>query len=117
MSILIKLGPTSVSGFAEDKDTAKKIRTNNLMPSFDRGEEVILDFSSVTYATQSFIHALIGEAINKHGEKVLDLIQFKNCSSQLQSLIALVVDYSLGGFSSSEKDVSQDETDVHNKES
>ena len=49
-------------------------------------------------ATQSFVHALIGEALKRYGAKALDRIEFRNCSRQLKSLIPLVVDYSLGGF-------------------
>ena len=97
MNILIKLDP-GVGGFAEDKDQAKAIRTSRLLPALDRGDGVILDFSGVNYATQSYVHALIGEALKKHGDSVLDRIEFRNCSPQLRSLVELVVDYSLSGF-------------------
>lgn len=93
----IKLGP-GVNGFAEDKDQAKKIRTEELLPALERGETVVIDFAAVRYATQSFVHALIGEALKKYGDNVLDHVEFQNCSPQLQSVIELVVDYSLGGF-------------------
>ncbi|MGI9304596.1 MAG: STAS-like domain-containing protein [Gammaproteobacteria bacterium] len=86
------------TGFAEDKDWARKIRISKILPALARGEEVGLDFAGIHYATQSFVHALIGEALKKHGEECLDQLDFKNCSTQLQSLIELVVDYSLGGF-------------------
>lgn len=89
---------SGVNGFAEDKDKAKRIRLGELLPALERGEMVVLDFAAVRYATQSFVHALIGEALKKYGEVVLDRIEFKNCSPQLQSVIELVVDYSLGGF-------------------
>lgn len=87
------------TGFAEDKDSARSIRISTLLPALGRGESVVLDFKRVSFATQSFMHALIGEAIKKHGEGILDSIEFRNCSTQLRSLIQLVVDYSLGGFS------------------
>lgn len=97
MKIKITLHP-STSGFAEDKDDAKNIRESKIIPALDRGDLIALDFSDVNFATQSFVHALIGEALNRFGEKSLELIEFKNCSPQLQGLIGLVVDYSLGGF-------------------
>jgi hypothetical protein len=90
--------PAGIDGFAEDKDEARNIRINDLLPALDRGESVVIDFGNIRYATQSYVHALIGEALRKHGEPVLDLIEFKNCSPQLRSLVELVVDYSLGGF-------------------
>lgn len=93
----IKLN-SGVNGFAEDKDYASQLRQENLLPALDRGEMVIIDFADVRYATQSFVHALIGEALNKYKEDFLDKVEFKNCSPQLQSVIELVVDYSLGGF-------------------
>ncbi len=70
-----------------------------ILPSLERGERVVLDFKGVSYATQSYIHALIGEPLKKYQDKALDKLEFKNRSPQLESLVSLVVDYSLGGFS------------------
>ncbi len=97
MREIIKLEP-GVGGFAEDKDQARALRISKLLPALDRGEQVVLDFSEIRYATQSYVHALIGEALRKYDEEILQRIEFKNCSPQLKSLIELVVDYSLGGF-------------------
>jgi hypothetical protein len=87
-----------VGGFAEDKDYARGLRQTKILPALDKGAHVNLDFALVRYATQSFVHALIGEALKKHGEQVLDRIEFQHCTPQIQSVIELVVDYSLGGF-------------------
>ena|SRR5438067_1705620 len=87
-----------IGGFAEDKDYARELRNNKILPALDSGERVALDFRLVKYATQSFIHALIGEPLKKYGEEVLDRIEFQQCTPQIQSVIELVVDYSLGGF-------------------
>ena len=84
--------------FAEDKEQAKSIRLKEIMPALQRGEKVVLDFRSVSYATQSYVHALIGEALQKHGESALERLEFRNCSPAVRSVIELVVDYSLGGF-------------------
>jgi hypothetical protein len=97
MSEDIKLRP-DVGGFAEDKDRAKSIRIQRILPALERKERIVLDFDGVAYATQSYVHALIGEALKRHGERALELIEFRNCSPQLRSLIELVVDYSFGGF-------------------
>ena len=87
-----------IGGFAEDKDYARDLRQKKILPALDKGAHVALDFGLVKYATQSFVHALIGEALKKHGEQVLDRIEFQRCTPQIQSVIELVVDYSLGGF-------------------
>lgn len=85
-------------GFAEDKDQAKAIRTSTILPALARSETLILDFEAIQYATQSFVHALIGEALQRYGEQALEKIEFRNCSEAVRSAIELVVDYSLGGF-------------------
>lgn len=90
--------------FAEDKDEAKKIRLEEILPALQQGENIALDFKSVRYATQSFVHALIGEALKQYGESALERIEFRNCSTQLKSIVELVVDYSLGGFATPEKE-------------
>jgi hypothetical protein len=98
MSVLIKLDP-GAGEFAEDKEFARRIRVSKLLPALERGDDVVLDFAGVTYATQSFVHALIGEALQQHGQGVLNRLEFRNCSPQMRSLVEFVVDYSLGGFS------------------
>lgn len=94
-----------IAGFAEDKDQARSLRINDLLPALERNNQIIIDFKDVKYATQSFIHALIGEPLKKYGERLLENIEFRNCSPQLRSVIALVVDYSIGGFKRDEKSV------------
>ncbi len=88
----------TVGDLAEDKDYARELRLKTILPLLEKDDSVVLDFQKIKYVTQSFVHALIGEALKKYGEKVLDKIEFKNCSEQIKSIIGLVVDYSLGGF-------------------
>lgn len=92
------------SAFAEDKDEAKKIRVDQILPTLEKGESIALDFKSIRYATQSFVHALIGEALKQYGEVVLEQIEFRNCSTQVKDIIHLVADYSLGGFADPESE-------------
>lgn len=97
LPLVIKLLGGS-TGFAEDKDEARRIRVEEILPALRDKQRVMLDFGSVTFSTQSFVHALLGEVLQRYGEDALDGIEFKNCSPQLKSLVQLVVDYSLGGF-------------------
>ena len=64
--------------FAENKDVAKDIRINEIIPELDAGKIVLLDFSNVDSATQSFMHALISEVIRKKGpvqkDKIIDIL-------------------------------------------
>ena len=90
--------PSGISGFVEDKDLARSLRKDEIIPTLDSGDTVVLDFSDVKYATQSFVHALVGEALKRFGDEALQRIEFRNCSQQLRSVIELVVDYSFTSF-------------------
>ena len=82
-----------VGAFAENKDLAREIRLEKILPALDRGEEVNLDFDKVESATQSFLHALISDVIRKKGISILDHIFFKNCNPTIKKLIEIVVEY------------------------
>lgn len=82
-----------VGQFADNKDLARDMRLNNLIPVLDQGETVVLDFEKVEGATQSFIHALISDLIRKYGNEILDRIQFKSCNETIKGIITIVVDY------------------------
>lgn len=94
---------SGVNGFAENKDQAKEIRLSRILPAIAHGRGVVLDFADVKYATQSFVHALIGEALQEYGDQALEQIEFRHCSEAVRSVIELVVDYSLSGFAEAEK--------------
>jgi hypothetical protein len=79
--------------FAENKDVAREIRLKKLMPALENGGEATIDFAGVEGATQSFIHALISDAIRKHGPAVLDRIYFRNCNEIVKKIIGIVADY------------------------
>ncbi len=97
-SIEVKL-QAGIRGFAEDKDEAKRLRVETILPALLKDQRVILNFKYVKYSTQSFVHALVGEPLQKFGEAVLERLEFRSCAPQVKSLVQLVVDYSLGGFS------------------
>lgn len=101
MTVTIKV-PAEGSGFAEDKDLAKSIRETQILPALQDENPIVLDFAAVHYATQSFVHALIGEALRRLEDRALDQIEFRNCTPSVRSVIELVVDYSLAGFPETE---------------
>ena len=82
-----------VGAFAENKDIAREIRLNDLIPALEKNKNVILDFENIEGATQSFVHALISDLIRKFGNEVLDKIQFKSCNNTVKGIISIVVDY------------------------
>ena len=90
--INIKLLPL-VTSFAENKDLAREIRVNKIIPAFEKNKEVILDFVGIEATTQSFIHALISDLIRKYGVEVLDQLFFKNCNETVKKIINIVIEY------------------------
>lgn len=83
----------SAGTFAENKDIARIIRIKKIMPSLKNGSEIVLDFDLVTGATQSFVHALISDAMRKYGIESLDLIIFRNCSPIVREIVTTVTEY------------------------
>lgn len=82
-----------VGSFAENKDFAQKIRLEDILPSLSDNSQIVLDFTGVEGTTQSFIHALISDAIRQFGSKSLELITFKNCNPVVKKIIMIVCDY------------------------
>mgnify|MGYP001571606858 CR=1 FL=1 len=79
--------------FAENKDIARDLRLHRLKPALEKNENIVLDFSKVDGATQSFIHALISDLIRHGGAQVLDKITFKSCNETIKKIIGIVTDY------------------------
>lgn len=91
---MIKIDLLEKTGnFAENKDVAKEIRISRIIPALEKQQEVVLDFSGVDSATQSFIHALISDLIRTKGSEVLDQLSFKGCNDTIQKIISIVVEY------------------------
>lgn len=84
--------------FAEDKDVARSLRREQILPAIERGDHLVLDFTSVTNVTQSFMHACIAEPLRINGESVLDRIDFKGCNAIVRSVVSTVAEYSLRAF-------------------
>lgn len=92
MKKIIKLKALT-SDFAENKDTAKKLRIEKIMPSLSRGDDVILDFDGINGATQSFIHALISDPIRELRDIAFDHLSYKNVNSDIREIISIVYRY------------------------
>lgn len=79
--------------FAENKDIAKDIRIKKLLPALERDEKVVIDFDGVEVATQSFVHALLSEAIRNIGNSLFEKVEFRNCNESVQQIISVVANY------------------------
>lgn len=79
--------------FCENKDIAKKIREEYILPTLKANGRIELDFDGVTGVTQSFMHAAIAEAIRQFPEAFYESVTFKNCSDLVRTVIGIVSEY------------------------
>lgn len=84
---------SAVGTFAENKDLARELRREVIIPALNGGADVVLNFSGIESTTQSFIHALISELIREYGIDVLDRLPFKGCNDSVKTIISIVTDY------------------------
>src|SRR3989344_1668898 len=92
MAIVIKI-KEKAGDFAENKDVAKKLRTEIIIPNLAEGKIVQIDFLGVSGVTQSFIHALVAEPIRKFNGVALEKLEYKNCVKNVQEIIKTVYEY------------------------
>ena len=79
--------------FAENKDIAKKVRVSEIMPALSKGHEVVIDFTGVSGATQSFIHALVSDPIREFKETAFDKLMYKSVNNDIREIISIVYRY------------------------
>ena len=91
----IEIKPVPGTSIAESKDEAADLREKRILPALAKGEVIELDFDAVGIATQSFMHALISEAIRRHGDRAFELLAFKNCSDDVKQIVLTVFEYTL----------------------
>lgn len=94
-----------VGTFAENKEQAKKLRTKVLLPALRKAEPITVDFVDVSIATQSFVHALIAEAIRCEDYDALDMISFAHCNQNIQAVIEVVVAYCQDDWAHGDEDL------------
>lgn len=79
--------------FCENKDVARELRERVLLPALENGNAVTFDFYGVNGATQSFIHALVSEALRRFPDTAYDNIFYKNACPEVQEIISIVYAY------------------------
>ncbi|MEI7749817.1 MAG: STAS-like domain-containing protein [Candidatus Moraniibacteriota bacterium] len=79
--------------FAENKDIAKSLRVERILPALARNQTVTIDFFGVSGTTQSFIHALISEPIRRYRDVALENLEYSHCSGSVREVIRTVYDY------------------------
>ena len=82
-----------VGDFAENKDIAKKLRIEVIMPTLTNGGQVVLDFGGIVGATQSFIHALISDPIRQLQTVAFDNLFYRNTNEDIREIVSIVYRY------------------------
>ena len=82
-----------IGDFAENKEIAKRIRYEDIFPALKLNKTIAIDFEGVSGATQSFIHALISDAIRDFYDVVFDNIIFVNTNDEIKNVIRIVYRY------------------------
>jgi hypothetical protein len=79
--------------FAENKDIARALRTEHILPALEADKNIILDYTGVDNTTQSFTHALISDGIRKYNKDFFSKVTFKGCNEAIQTVISIVAEY------------------------
>ncbi len=82
-----------IGEFAENKDIVKDLRVNHLLPALANNRAITFDFKGVKGATQSFIHALVSDAIRKYPDIIFDNVFYRNANEEIQKIITIVYRY------------------------
>jgi len=98
----IIIEPVPGTGLAESKDEARRLRQTVILPALAAQQPLELDFHKVEFATQSFIHALISDAIRQHGDEIFDRITFAHCSDEVRQIVLTVFEYTMDATDASE---------------
>lgn len=80
-----------VRAFVEDVEKAASVRHSDIIPAMNSGRNVVLDFAEVRFATQSFVHALLYDALRMPG--ALFRLSFLNCTPSTEEAIRVVAAY------------------------
>jgi len=79
--------------FAENKEIARSIRLDEIVPALSEGKGIVLDFKGVDGATQSFIHALISDPIRQFRDVAYENLYYKNTNKEIKEIISMVYRY------------------------
>lgn len=81
-----------VSEFEEDVERASQIREQEIIPRINGGVMVVIDFHGVSFATQSFVHALMYKVV-RDGLALGSSLSIANCSNSTREAVMAVAAY------------------------
>ncbi|KPY28744.1 STAS-like domain-containing protein [Pseudomonas syringae] len=81
-----------VRDFEEDVERASQIREIEIIPKINSGSMVVIDFRGVSFATQSFVHALMYKVV-RDGQTLGSSLSIANCSNSTREAVMAVAAY------------------------
>lgn len=81
-----------VTEFEEDVEKAAEVRDTTILPNINSGKMVVIDFSKVKFATQSFVHALMYKVI-RDGQQIGATLSIANCTDSTRQAVMAVAAY------------------------
>ncbi len=76
----------------ENKDLAKKIRDEKLLPALDENKTLLIDFEDIVFATDSALNAMLATPINWLGLKAYKKIKVINAASDIRVMLDFIFD-------------------------
>lgn len=90
MQTAFNIAERAKANFMGTRHAARELR-QELEKLLAHTQEVVLDFSGMISATQSFVDELVGVLILDHGPEVTNRLIFKGCSDDIKALLRFVV--------------------------
>ena len=78
--------------YAEDKQAAIAFREKRIVPSVNKSEDIIFDFSNVTSAPHSFLNASLAYPAQKFGMLVYKKVKIINAEPEIRETIDYILD-------------------------
>jgi hypothetical protein len=76
----------------ENKDLAKKIRDEKLLPALDENKTLTIDFEDIVFATDSVLNAMLATPIHQLGLKAYKKIKVINVASDIRVMLDFIFD-------------------------
>ncbi len=85
----------SILEHTHEQFLGSRFRARELREEVERllasADEVVLDFTGMKSATQSFVDELVGVLVLKHGPDIVQRLVFKGCAEDIKEILGFVV--------------------------
>lgn len=90
---VVRLVDFGVGILADDKNIARRVRDEEILPKLELECDVVIDFKGVENATQGFLHALIVGNFEQFGDVAYRHLCYRNATDGIKEMIAIIYQY------------------------